>query len=671
MNDKKVLIFGGTTEGRELAEYLTDYGIQTHVCVATAYGESLLPQNSLITGSHERMDSLEMSELMEVYQPAYVVDATHPFAREVSVNIQEACQGTGIPYLRLSRNTEGGSWGVRVESVAAAVDYLKQTEGNILVTTGSKEIETYTVLPDYRERIYARVLSLTSVVEKCEDLEISGRHLICMQGPFSVEMNLAMLKEYNIRYLVTKESGVTGGYPEKCLAAEEAGVQVVVIGNPETEAGYSPDELRNYLKEQLEIQRRCRVSLVGIGLGDRKSMTEEAVNICRKAEILMGASRMLETAAYLGQPTLQTYRPEEILQYLEEHPECERAAIVLSGDPGFYSGAGKILEFLEQEDWIETEVVPGISSVSGLCARLHCSWSDAAILSLHGRSGNLIASVSQNPRTIVLGSGEESVRQISEKLVEYGYGGLMVAAASRLSYPSERVEWKPAEEYLEYEGDGPVILCIENPEGSDRRPGFGIPDSEFARGKVPMTKEEVRIICLSKLRICPDSIVYDVGAGTGSISVEAARLAVRGKVFGIEKKKAALELIRENRRRWKTDNLEMVTGTAPGAFSELPSPDCVFLGGTGGKMKEILETVIQKNPSVRVVLSAITLETITEAMECLKTFPHTDEEILQVSVNKAKEAGQYHMMTGQNPVYIISFTADPKAQNPTIQEQNQ
>lgn len=171
-----------------------------------------------------------------------------------------------------------------------------------------------------------------------------------------------------------------------------------------------------------------------------------------------------------------------------------------------------------------------------------------------------------------------------------------------------------------------------------------------------MTKEEVRTVCLSKMRICPDSVIYDVGAGTGSISVESARLAARGKVYGIEKKEEALKLIHKNRIRWMVDNLIPVEGSAPEALKDLPAPDCVFLGGTGGQMEAILEAVIQKNPNVRVVLSAITMETVSEALKCLEKFPHQEEEIVQVSIGKAKEAGKYHMLMGQNPVYIISFT---------------
>ena len=239
MKSKKVIIYAGTTEGRRLAEYLLRYGVRVHVCVATAYGESLLTKNENLTVSHERQDQSQMEAFIESFGPDYVVDATHPYAGEVTENIIHACETCGISkcYVRLVRKTTGEEKTglqdcVYVSNMQEAVRYLRQTRGNILAATGSKELAAYTALPDYRERVYARVLSVKSVVEKCEELGFAGRHLICMQGPFSVEMNLAMLREYQISCLVTKESGSAGGYEEKCEAARIAGVKLVIIGRP-------------------------------------------------------------------------------------------------------------------------------------------------------------------------------------------------------------------------------------------------------------------------------------------------------------------------------------------------------------------------------------------------------------------------------------------------------
>ena len=200
MKDKKILLYAGTTEGRKLASYLGRRGVRLHVCVATAYGESLLPEEKNITVTHDRMDSGQMGEFMRVFEPDYVIDATHPYAKEVTKNLKSACEVMQVPYLRLVRGSEETKESICVENMDEAIKYLEKTEGNILVTTGSKELESYTRLTDYESRVYARVLSIGQVAVNCEELGFSGRHLICMQGPFSTEMNRAMLKEYDIAY---------------------------------------------------------------------------------------------------------------------------------------------------------------------------------------------------------------------------------------------------------------------------------------------------------------------------------------------------------------------------------------------------------------------------------------------------------------------------------------
>ena len=188
----------------------------------------------------------------------------------------------------------------------------------------------------------------------------------------------------------------------------------------------------------------------------------------------------------------------------------------------------------------------------------------------------------------------------------------------------------------------------------------GIPDSAFIRDKVPMTKEEIRTVSLSKLRLGRDSVCYDIGAGTGSVSVEMALRAPYGKVFAIEKKELAFELLKKNKKKFAAENLILIQGTAPEALEELPAPDQVFIGGSSGNMRQILELLLQKNPQVRIVINCIALETVAETLNCIKELAVTDTEIVQVSVSKAKEIGSYHMMMGENPIYIISCTGNGK-----------
>ena len=169
-----------------------------------------------------------------------------------------------------------------------------------------------------------------------------------------------------------------------------------------------------------------------------------------------------------------------------------------------------------------------------------------------------------------------------------------------------------------------------------------------------MTKEEVRTVSLSKLCLAEDSVCYDVGAGTGSVSIEMALRAWNGEVYAIEKKEDALGLLKENRQKFAVDNLKIIPGTAPEAMMELPVPSHAFIGGSSGNMNEIVKLLLEKNPEVRIVINCITLETVTEAMNAIRDFNLTDVDIVQLGVARSKTVGRYHMMMGENPIYIIS-----------------
>ena len=178
----------------------------------------------------------------------------------------------------------------------------------------------------------------------------------------------------------------------------------------------------------------------------------------------------------------------------------------------------------------------------------------------------------------------------------------------------------------------------------------------FSRAEsVPMTKSEIRAVCLSKLALREDSVVWDVGAGTGSVTVEAAMAARRGRVYAVERKDAAFDILRENLRRFHTDNVTPVSGTAPDACADLPAPTHAFLGGTTGHMKEIIALLLEKNPRVRIVATAVTLESVAELTECVKAFPFRETEAVSLTAARSRKAGAYHLMTGQNPVYIFTM----------------
>lgn len=656
---EKVLIFAGTSEGRILAEYAGKQNMEVHVCVATGYGEEVLQKNPGLVVHQGRLNLLEMEELLRSEAWLDVVDATHPYAVLVSQNIVRACENAGIEYLRLLRKNSDmeeendGNTAIFVESKEEAAEYLNSVKGNILFTTGSKELTEYVNLIKNPERIFARVLASSESIEVCRSMGLTGKQIIGMQGPFTAELNAAMLKQIDACYLVTKDTGENGGFPEKIQGAGMAGAKVVVIRRPSAEKGFTLEELSSrwnlpYLKTEREI------TLAGMGMGRLDGLTLEVKRALRNADVIIGAGRLLTTLKAFEKPMVSMYRPEEIQAFLKEHEEYGNILIALSGDVGFYSGAKKLLEVLQGNEY-RIRLLCGISSAAYFCARLKIPWDDVTLTSIHGREQNVIGAVKRNEKVFSLAGGSEGIRKLSEDLISYQLGYVKMFVGYQLSYPEEEIISGPPEQFLHYEKEGLSVAIIINEKAGRAMVTHGLRDEDFLRGKAPMTKEEVRSISLSKLALTKEAIVYDVGAGTGSIAIECALQAIQGKVYAIEKKEEALELLRKNKYNQGAANLKIIAGTAPEALTGLPDPTHVFIGGSSGNLAQIVETVLGKNPRVRVVVTAIAMETVSEIMEIIKEKSFSYVDMVQVSIGKARELKNYHMMMGQNPVYIVTL----------------
>ena len=647
----KAIVFAGTTEGYALCEFLAENRVSVYACAATEYGGSLLQENEFLHVSAGRLKTEDMEELFRKENPEIVLDATHPYAAEVTKNIRTACESAGVLYQRILRpEGEKNSEAIYVESTEEAAAFLSGTEGNIFLTTGSKELAKFTGIPDYKERLFARVLSIPSVIRSCAELGIEGKHLIGMQGPFSAEINEAMLRQFQCSYLVTKDTGLAGGFPEKMEACQRCGVTPVIIGRPLKEEGLSLQDARVFLSKMFGFTLSQKISLVGIGMGAEKTLTLEGKKALNEAELLIGAKRMTEAVQKPGQMVLHEYRSEKIVEYIREHPKYRTVAIALSGDVGFYSGAKKLIDQLDGN----VEVICGISSVVYFMSKIGLSWDDAKIVSAHGRNCNLISLIRHNPKVFSILGTEDGVAVLASRLVYYGMGDVTLYVGENLSYENEKIFHDKAANLTEYRGDALGVVTACNEKATPMSAVHGISDGEFLRGKAPMTKEEVRTVSLSKLRLSEDSVCYDVGAGTGSVSVEMALRAWMGQVYAIEKKEDALALLKENKKKFAVDNLAIIPGVAPEAMTELPAPTHAFIGGSSGNMQDIINLLLEKNPKVRIVINCITLETVTEAMNAIRDFGLEDVDIVQLAAARSKSIGRYHMMMGENPIYIIS-----------------
>jgi precorrin-6Y C5,15-methyltransferase (decarboxylating) len=650
MREKKnrALVFAGTTEGREIAEYLSSNGVYVTISVATEYGKTTVAEReNLKTDSIRGVENT--AEVSKEYD--IVVDATHPYSFRKSAHIKEACGISGVPLVRVVRPSGKHGSLISVPDAEAAAEYLKNTSGNVLLTAGSNELASFTAVPGYRERIFARVLSLPSVVQKCSELGFEGRNLICMEGPYSEELNIALLKQIGAKYLVTKDSGKAGGFEEKISAAEKTGTEVILIGRPAEDSEVSLGEAYDILSETFSIPpHKRRVNIVGIGTGNPGTLTADAAEAIASSDAVIGAERMLSSVNTSGKKVLAQYLPDKIAEFIESEKDISEFTVLVSGDTGYYSGAKGVIRRLNSEKY-DIIVIPGISSVSYFFSKIGKSWDDAYLTSCHGRECNIIASVSRYVKVFTLTDGKEGVKKILNELVSYGLDSVDVTVGQDFGTEEEKIVSGSPEKLLSEEFGNLCVALIENPSARDVCP-LSIQDGEFIRGDAPMTKSEVRTLSVAKLKLEKTSVVYDIGAGTGSVSAEMALTAPEGKIFAIEKDETASALIELNKKKFRAPNITVIRGTAPEALAELPAPTHAFIGGTSGNLKDIVKILLEKNPEIRIVITSVTLETLAETVSCIKESEITEEETVCINVSKARNVGKYHLMTGQNPVYI-------------------
>lgn len=671
---KKIIIFSGTTEGRILSDKLTKESISHIVCVASDYGKEMMEENSFAQIKVGRMDAEGMTRFFEeqkLTEGDVVIDATHPFAVEVTSNIKKATDSFGVKLIRVIReeDKELPENAKKYSDITSCAKAIEETSGNILLTTGSKELSQYSmnVSDSTKQRTYVRVLPSADSLKICEKEAIESDHIIAMHGPFSTELNEALIRQYDIKHLVTKESGVTGGFFEKKQAAVNTGAQLYVIERPYTEEGISVDEAYKVITGKtasdthdinVHDNRGMSIYLVGIGMGDEDSLTFAAKEAIKNSDIVFGAERLLRNITATN--TYSVYLSKDIIPVLERD-DPDNVTILFSGDTGFYSGAKKMLEALKS--WrsdISVKVLPGISSISYLAAKLGESYDDACLFSIHGKNTEkdlklLAEKVAYNDKVFVLLSGADDISAIAKKLTDMNIDARIFAGAN-LSYEEEIITELSLQEAMSYKANGVVTALIKNMQRR-KRPLISVKkDSDFIRDKVPMTKECIRHESIIRLGLREGDIFYDIGGGTGSVAIEAATLASSLRVYTIEKKQEAVQLIKENIKQASVDNVEVLEGDAADILGDMARPDCVFIGGSGGKLNEIISLIHSKGEGIRFVINAVSLETIEEVRNVIKMFEPADEETLMMSVSEVQKIGSYHMLHGQNPIWITSFT---------------
>lgn len=402
-----------------------------------------------------------------------------------------------------------------------------------------------------------------------------------------------------------------------------------------------------------------KVTIIGAGPGNPDLLSRAALDAIGIADVVIGAHRALVGIDVPPDVVrCELVKTADIVAALTDAASWQRAVVVMTGDVGLFSGARRLVEALSGDARVDVRIIPGISSASHLAARLARPWQDWRFASAHGVVCDIVAEAERAGELFLVTSGGEDPSRLSAELVQAGFGDARVTVAERLSYPDERITCATASEIAGQTFDDLNVMLIEFAGGvaSSRWPyaSSGIPDELFIRGDVPMTKQEVRAVALAKLRLTATDTVWDVGAGTGSVSIEAALVARAGSVWSVERNAAGVRLIRENADAFGCGNVHAVPGVAPDALAKLPVPDAVFVGGSAGELPSIVEAALEKNSQVRLCVPCVTVETLTEACALLSGSRFKGFEACQVSAARAEAVGSHHLMKAQNPVFLVS-----------------
>lgn len=398
-----------------------------------------------------------------------------------------------------------------------------------------------------------------------------------------------------------------------------------------------------------------KLLITGVGPGSIELVSKSALQAISEADVLIGGRRNLNTFCHFGKEEFELKNNlEQMLQFIKNNIDKKSITVLGSGDPLLFGIGTYIIKNLTHSQ-IEIETISGISSIQYLASKTGKSLDSTFMCSVHGRKSNLLENLKIHESIGLFTSSEPE--SVLSYLCEHGYGNLNVVAGEDLSYVEEKISFGTVETLSKQRFSSLTVMLIEGFKENCKWDfcGGGMPDAVFVRGSVPMTKEEIRAISLSKLRIKKDSIVWDIGAGTGSVTVECGIHAPFGKVVAFEKNAEAIGLIKENCNAFALSNVKIVEGDILDTLSDCKLAHCsrAFVGGSGGNMDFILQLLSKNNP-IRIVANTVTVESTYEALKSFQKYGYKNIECISVSISKSSAAGDKHIMKAQNTVNLIS-----------------
>ena len=402
------------------------------------------------------------------------------------------------------------------------------------------------------------------------------------------------------------------------------------------------------------------VHIIGLGMSP-DDLTPKALDVIAAAEVLAGGRRHLDYfVSHRGERIVVGKDLTGAMQAIQEAAASRKVVVLASGDPFFYGLGRRLTEFLGPENVV---VQPNITAVQSACSLLKISWDDAAIVSLHGRGiDKLIEVLGTAAKIIVYTAGAEAPAEIARLLQGPGMPEYRMCVLENLGEKDQRFTWlSPAETAEQIFSPLNLVVLLEKPGDNVTRLHLGLPEAALAHEAGLITKLEVRAVVLAKLQLLPGQVLWDVGAGCGSVGLEASLLLPGGRIIAVEQQPERAEQILVNKNRLRVHNLEVICASAPAGFEALPQPDRVFIGGGGSRLDQILAAVLARlKPQGRLVVTATLLATLQTAANFLQSC-NWETEICQVQVSRSRDLGDSAYLQALNPIWIIS--AWPKEAN--------
>jgi precorrin-6Y C5,15-methyltransferase (decarboxylating) len=388
-----------------------------------------------------------------------------------------------------------------------------------------------------------------------------------------------------------------------------------------------------------------------------KDLTARHLRIIESADVLVGGQRLLDCFPELSVPKQVIDKNiAKAVEFIREQMATRSVVVLASGDPLFF-GIGSILIKALGPDKID--IYPNISSVAAAFARIKEPWSQVQVISLHGRKNDeaILKALTEGQTVAVFTDPTNNPARIAKRLLAADFSHIKMCVLESLGSRTEKFDWYHLEPVCEMTFSEPNLLILKRIDGQGaigKPPHLGIPDQYFEHEKGLITKSEIRAVSLAKLQLRPKQVLWDLGAGSGSVAIEASLLVGAGRVIAVEKNPKRITQIKSNIDQFKITNVDVVQALLPDGLADLPAPDRIFIGGGGQNLKEIIHAaVFFLKANGIVVINTVLLPNVSGATETLETLGF-QTSMVQVQVNYSRKMPWAERLEAQNPVWIIS-----------------